>query len=306
MVRAIESRLQRVEIDGERIERAEHDGVVAVALVVVAPDGTVGEDGEEGGDLALHDCAIALVKRYPLRDDAARVEVASADFKILLRVEHGSAFDPRMDRIGGDDVEFFGRRGEIVPGVVVDDFDAAIMEHVVVFLGETSGDGAWDQRLDLANHDALDRRVSDERSGGHAGAATHDEHRARLRMEEGGDMAEHELEPHVLEKAGRLGFSADVEETPAGTRFCDRDGSVDTLANKEDIGGGIVGVDLSAVSDELPGRGGQTGREHERDGRGRSKRDRAGKMARRKCDQRCDEREDEEDLRRVLSPDQRN
>jgi hypothetical protein len=29
-------------------------------------------------------------------------------------------------------------------------------------------------------------------------------------------VAEHELETHVLEKAGRLGFSADVEEAPAG------------------------------------------------------------------------------------------
>ena len=90
------------------------------------------------------------------------------------------------------------------------------MEHIVVFPRETSGDGAGDQRLNLANDDALDRRVSDERSGGHASAATDDEHRARLRMEEGGDVAEHELETHVLEKAGRLGFSADVEEASAG------------------------------------------------------------------------------------------
>ena len=66
---------------------------------------------------------VAFIERHPLRDDAARIQALLAQLEVLARVERRRAFDPRMDRVGRDDVEFFPRREDVVPRVVIDDLD---------------------------------------------------------------------------------------------------------------------------------------------------------------------------------------
>ena len=120
-------------------------------------------------------CRDAFVERHPLGDEAAGVEVLFASFEIFGRVERGRAFDPGMDGVGGDDVEFFGCGEDEVAGVVVDDAGARVVHHVVVLGAEVAGGGGWDQRLDFADGDVLDFGMDDEGSGSDARAAADDQ-----------------------------------------------------------------------------------------------------------------------------------
>ena len=99
--------------------------------------------------------------------------------EVLLRVERRGALDPGMDRVGRDDVELFLRRQDVVPRVVVHDLHARVLHDVVVLLREVRRHDLRDQRLDLADHDALDTGMQHERSGRHARAESDDEHRLR-------------------------------------------------------------------------------------------------------------------------------
>ena len=118
---------------------------------------------------------------------------------------------PGVDRVGGDDVELLLGREDVVPGVVVDDLDARIVQHVVVLLAEEARGDLRDQRLDLADDDPLDVGVQHERAGGDARPAADDEHRARLGVQEGREVAEHPLQPHVGRLGRGLDLAADVE-----------------------------------------------------------------------------------------------
>ena len=118
---------------------AEHDDVVALAVVVVGPDGAVGEDFEEGRNLALHDGGIAFVQRHPLGDETARVRCSLAHLKILLGVKRRRALHPRMNGVRRDDVELFPGGEDEIPRIVIDHVDAGIMDDIVVLLGEIGG-----------------------------------------------------------------------------------------------------------------------------------------------------------------------
>ena len=99
MIGLVEPALQRIDLDDQWLPLPEHHGVVAVAVVVVRPDRAVREDGEKGRDFAAHDRAVRLVERHPLRHQPAGLEPLFAQLEILLRIQHGRAFDPRMDRV---------------------------------------------------------------------------------------------------------------------------------------------------------------------------------------------------------------
>ena len=119
--------------------------------------------------------------------------------------------------------------------VVVDDFEAGVVEDVVIFAGEIGGDDPGDEGFDFADDDALDAGIEDKGAGGDACAAADDEDGAGLGMDQGGDMAQHALEAHVLGFGGSFDFAADVEIAGAVGEFGDGDGGVHAFADVEEF-----------------------------------------------------------------------
>ena len=179
-----------------------------------------------------------------------------AQLEIIARVERGGAFDPRMDRVGGDDVEFLAAGQDKMAGVVEEDSDARVVDHVVILLLEERGDDSGDQGFDFADGDVGDFGISQERAGGDAGAASDHQNGARAGCQQGGQVAEHALQAHVLRVGGGFDFAADVEiEGAAAVHLGDSDGGVHALAHIDQSAVVAVGGEIAAVSDELPRNG---------------------------------------------------
>src|SRR6516164_3337085 len=103
-----------------------------------------------------------------------------AMLKVFLGVERGGSLDPRMNRVGGNNVKFLLRREVEVPGVVVNNLDTRVMHHVVVGFSKIFRNDSWDKGLNFANDNSFDVRIGSERSSRDTGSAADDQHRARL------------------------------------------------------------------------------------------------------------------------------
>ena len=173
MVGTVQPPLQIVDVDHRRLDLAEQDGVVAEALAFVAPeDAVAGRPGRRWRSRSWS--SPGCFRRAGSRDTrAAGIQVVAAHLVIFHRIQRGAALDPRVDRVGGDDVELLVGRAEEVPAVVVDHLDLLAVDHVRVFAGdavddvvilraEHRRDDGRHQRLDVADDDALDVGVHDE------------------------------------------------------------------------------------------------------------------------------------------------
>ena len=96
-----------------------------------------------------------------------------AEVEIFFRIEGGGPFDPGMNRVRRDDVEFFSRGQDVMPGVIVDDFNARIMDDVIILLNEVRGHHTRHQRLDLADDDSFNPRIGHEGAGRHSRPAAY-------------------------------------------------------------------------------------------------------------------------------------
>ena len=76
-------------------------------LQVITPNGAVGENLEKRGQLDLHRFRIGVVNGKPLRHHAAGIQMALDQFVVFLGIKSRSPLHPRVNRIGGDDVELF-------------------------------------------------------------------------------------------------------------------------------------------------------------------------------------------------------
>src|SRR5437667_8196176 len=110
MIGTFQALLNFIRVDGQRFDLTQEDQVVSLAVQVVAPDGAVGKNLEERGDLALYYVHVGFVEGHPLGDQSPRVEMALAKFEVFLRIQRGGSLDPGMNRIGGDNVELVVRR----------------------------------------------------------------------------------------------------------------------------------------------------------------------------------------------------
>ena len=113
-------------------------------------------------------------------------------------IQHGGSIHPRVDRIGCDDVELLLGRCDEMPRIVVDHLDARVVEDVVVRRREVLARGLRDEWLDLADDNALDFRMDDQRSRGHARTETDHESGLGIRMEDRRKVSQHALESHVV------------------------------------------------------------------------------------------------------------
>ncbi len=229
----------------------DQDHVVARAFVVVRPHRAVGEYLEESRDLAFHRRDVAFVKRHPLRDDAALIEMGFDHLEIFLRIKSGASLDEGMDRIGRDDVEFFRRRGHEMARVVVDDLGALVVHDAIVLLREIFRGRGWDQGLELADYDALDGGIGGEGSRRHARAEADDEHRSRIGIYQRRQMPQHALQLHVVALGRSLDLARDMELDRAVVPLRDRDGGVAAFGRHQDLRLARNGGDAPAVSDEL-------------------------------------------------------
>ena len=151
--------LEVVHVDLQATRLTQQHDVVALSVLVVAPYCAFEKDIEERRQLALHDARIALVKRDPLCEQSAWIQMALDEIEVFFGVQCGGALDPRMDRVGCDDVKFFPGRENVMTGVVRDHFDVWIGHHVVIFLFEELGYHPGNQRFNFANDDFLDLRM---------------------------------------------------------------------------------------------------------------------------------------------------
>src|SRR5438876_1010964 len=136
MVGAPQAFLQLVQIDHRWLSLAEQYRIVTLATVLVAPKHAVWENLEKRGDHALGRVLVALIERYPQGHHAARVEMLLAHLVVLNRVERGTAFDPRVDWIGGDDVELLFGGAHKMPAIVIDHLDFLAVHDMWVLLSD--------------------------------------------------------------------------------------------------------------------------------------------------------------------------
>ncbi len=130
--------------------------------------------------------------------------------EVLPRIERGRAFDPGMDRVAGDHVEFLLRGEDEVARVVIDDLNARVVHHVVVLAAEVRRD---DCGISGSSSQITIRSISgcDEDAGRDPGAEADDQHRARIGSSSADNVPEHALQPHVERIGWSLDLAADVE-----------------------------------------------------------------------------------------------
>src|SRR5580704_3885700 len=114
--------------------------------------------------------------------------------KIFFGIERGAAFDPGMDRVGSNDVEFIARGQNEVARVIVNDCGARIASDVIVLNVEIFCSGGRNERLHFADYNFLNTGIGDEGSGSDARAESDDQNGLRIGMDESSEMAERALQ----------------------------------------------------------------------------------------------------------------
>src|SRR5262249_9784777 len=149
------------------------------------------------------------------------------------------SLDPGMNWIGRDNVKrLVGRQNE-VPRIIMDNLDTRIIDNVIILLGEERGDDLRHERLDFADYDLFHFRMNHEATRGDAGAAADYQDRARLRVEQGGEVTKHALEPHVR-RIGRSFYFATHMEVAHFAILHDRNRGVYPLAHVQVSPCGVV------------------------------------------------------------------
>src|SRR5439155_118537 len=104
----IQPPLHVIDINGAGAFLADEHEIITVAVQVVAPDGPARKDIEECGEFGLYSFRIAVVNRKPLRNHAAGIQAGLHQFIVFPGIKRGSAFDPRVYRIGRNHMELLG------------------------------------------------------------------------------------------------------------------------------------------------------------------------------------------------------
>jgi len=128
---------------------------------------------------------------------------------VLERIQRRRPLHENIQRIRCDDVVLILRRHQIVPRVVVHDPRLRIILHRVILRRKEPGRGRRNHRLNFANRDMFDARVSRERPRRNTRAESNSQYRLRVRMQNRGQMPDHSLQLHI-EDLGR-GFHVPVD-----------------------------------------------------------------------------------------------
>ena len=175
-----------------------------------------------------------------------------AELPELARVERGRAFDPRIERVGGDRVEALRRRREQVPAVVDPDLD-------LVGCATTSKLGSPKYSAATAGTSGSSSATTTRSTAGSMLTApavmpAPNPITSTLRAPLGNErrqMAEHALQAHVLRVRRRLRFAGVVVGQRAVRLRGDGDRRRETLADVDDVGVEAARRQEAAERDEL-------------------------------------------------------
>ena len=156
-------------------------------------------------------------------------------FEEFLRVEHRRALDPGVQRVRCNRVELLPRRQQEMSRIVQLDMGLRIRHDVEVVLGEVVRHDARDERFDFGNGQALDVGIDRNGASGNSRTTADDEYRLRVFRNQGGHVAEHALQPHVLRFARGLDLAGVVIIQHAVRQSRDGDRCVPALANVDDL-----------------------------------------------------------------------
>ncbi len=149
-----------------------------------------------------------FVQRHPLTHDAARIESFTNEPVVLRRVQIRGAVRPRVDRIGGDDVERARSRLEKIAAVLHNHGHTIVVDGVAVEIAEdprcTDHGG-----FDFDERDFVDAGMRRDAAQRQAGAQTDHERRSGVWMQERRQMSQHVLVVQVRVMIGRNGLAVD-------------------------------------------------------------------------------------------------
>src|SRR5579862_7951298 len=174
-------------------------------------------------------------------------------FEVLPGIKRGRTFDEYVERIGGDDVELFGGRHQVMAGVIEGDARLRVQGDAVVLLAEEPGRGRGNDRLYFANADLFDIRVTGECASRYARAEADSEHGFRVRMKETGQVAHHALQLHVEDLRGGFDVAIYVDINGSVVPARNRNGGVAALFYVKDFRLSFVDSHLTSVGDEIAG-----------------------------------------------------
>ena len=139
--------------------------------------------------------------------------------------------------------------------VVEDDVGLRVERDAIILIAEVLRGSGRDDGLDLTDGDLLNPGVAGEGAGGDARAKADAEHGFRIRVQQGGQVANHALQLHVENLGG--GFHVAVDVHVDGAVVPARDGDRGVAAFLRIENGGIAFVDghAAAIGDEFAGDG---------------------------------------------------
>ena len=216
-------------VDDDGIVRADDLGVV-----VGEPDHHVAEGAGERPEHGLHVPGGQLVEREPLAGNPPGGEAVGDAPEVLRGVEVGGASRPRVDGVGGDDVELLAGGGQEVAPVVEDDAELRVVEDVAVPLREGARH-AQHAGLDLGEDDPLDLRVERGGAQGHAAAGPEHEDLLRVGVQQHRHVPEGALALDVHRVVRGLGAAVDHEGLEAAAGAGHGHGLVHPLVEVEDL-----------------------------------------------------------------------
>src|ERR1700722_11691866 len=122
-----------------------------------------------------------------------------------------------------------------MPRVVEHYMSTRIKSHAIIRLAKESRGGRWNQWLDLADGDFLNAGITRESSGGDTGAESDAQHGSRIRMQQGGQMAHHPLQFHVVNFGGRFDVAVHIYIDRVVGPLRDRDRRIDSFGDVEHL-----------------------------------------------------------------------
>src|SRR5512143_2909690 len=96
------------------------------------PYDDIGKDLSQGPDDGFEIFFGKFINRQPLADEAAGVKMLRREPEVLDRIQIAGSAEPRMDRIGRDDIELLLRGQQEIPAVVEYDLQLRVIQDIVV------------------------------------------------------------------------------------------------------------------------------------------------------------------------------
>src|SRR6267378_2801281 len=172
------------------------------------PEGNFGKVRSETRDNHAQVGRCKRICLHPLNEFSARRELLANGSVILIREERGDSGDPRVRRLGNDQVVLLARSKQKVSRVIKNDVNARITQDITVEAFEIRR-GADHGGLDLNAINSLDVWVTGDGRGSHTATEADDENSPRRGLKRGSQVTQEELCASIT--SGCIYFAVDAE-----------------------------------------------------------------------------------------------